>query len=108
MQYVQKLLQPCMMGTQAWKRCERLLGRSAEKPRPSSPVSTSTTDPSSANASARSSGRLASAEVPKTTSAAGMFLRIFSPSRCAMQPPMATILRPQGGLGALTMAEAWP
>ena len=109
MQYVQKLLQPVMMGTHAWKGLARWLGRSVEKGRPSSSVSTSTACPAPpSNASHSRSGRLASALVPKTTSAQGMCSRMRSPSRWAMQPPMATTRRPEGGSGALTMAEAWP
>ena len=102
------MLHPVMMGTHAWKGLSRRLGRSVEKGRSSSAVSTSTARPSAANASSSSPGRLASALVPKTTSAQAMWSRMRSPSRWAMQPPMATTRRPEGGVGAETMAEAWP
>ena len=53
-------------------------------------------------------GTEASALVPKTTSTLGTCSRSLSPSRCAMQPPTATTRLPEGGTGALTMADAWP
>ena len=94
-----------MMGTQACQASSRRLGRSVEKPGSSSETSATTSLEPPSSASAMSSGRLARARVPNTTSTFLMCSRMRTPSRWAMQPPTHTMRLPLGGTGALTMAE---
>ena len=109
MQYEQKLLQPCAMGSQAAHACSRAVGSSEANEEPAS--STSTWCPPSSSASSSSRGSEPRLCVPNTTSKCGSSSTSFCPSRCPMQPPTATT-RFDSGVSARSgvfLSEAtWP